>query len=164
MKRSGVVGEATRAFQTFVQHYEDRDVRSGALEYAKDPNADDYTEVYSIYLQTYLSAWLKHGAGVEWSGGDYGAWTRIVVNIADTVMRGEVSCDYVGPGVFEYDPSEPSRAYARPIVGIHQPGYMGSDFLDPDRYAVEVYRWDRRGMHRLQEDYMDYPSTEDYNF
>lgn len=153
MIEHGPTGEATRAFQHFVHHYDDRDVRRSAQIYAEDPNADEHTEIYSIYLQTYLSAWLGRGGGVEWSGANYNAWTRIVVNIADCVMRGQVTCDYEGP----HPPaSNRARAYARPIVGINHPDYMGHDYLDPDRFAVEVYRWDRRGTRQLQEDYSDY--------
>ena len=154
MIEHGPIGEATQAFQTFVRHYDDKDVREMARIYAEDPNADEHTEIWSIYLQTYLSSWLKYGGGVEWSGADYNAWTRIVVNIADCVMRGQVTCDYEG-----FHPpaaSDPSRAYARPIVAIHNPDYLGHDYLDPDRYAVEVYRWNRRGARQLQEDYSDY--------
>lgn len=141
----------SRAFHSFVQSYDTAELRRSAQEYAEDPDMETeppYPVASSAYLQVYLDAWLAVGGGVEWSGGDYTTWLRTVVNVADAVMQQSVSCNFIGTPDRHY-----SDGYARPIIGVHHPRGDGHDYLDPDRYAVAAYRWERRGSGLLQLDY-----------
>lgn len=143
-----------RAFERFVHHYDDYDIRTSAALYAKDPDTTRY-DMPSVYLQTYLDQWLLTGGGVEWSGNNHTTWVRLVVATADAVMRGSVACDYYGPKPPDRDPE---RGYSRPIVAIYEDGSRGEDFLDPDYYAVAAYRWSHRGSGLLQcTDYFEPP-------
>lgn len=138
MIQHGRIGEATDAFERFVHALDDDDLRRSATELAKVALEDRkeylaHRVASSAYLQTYLGEWVRDGAGVEWTGGDFGVYSRTVLNIADGVLRGTINCDYWGD-----DP------YKREIIGIHDPEGDEHDFLEPTGYAVAAYRWDRR--------------------
>lgn len=145
----GRVGEATRAFQRFVNGWDYSFLRSDARRFAAVPleEREQYLadhEASSAYLQTYLGEWVMAGGGVEWTGGDFDVYARTALNIADCVMRGTVNCHYTGE-----DP------YERPIMGIHCPDDGDSDFLERTGYAVAAYRWDRRNSGLLLEEPID---------
>ena len=153
MIERGATGKALGTFEEFVSHYDTPELRRSAQSYVKwcaeEPEMvaeGTHGPHPSVYLQIYLHAWLSNGA-VEWSGGSYVAWTRIVVNLADAAMRDADLCNYISTPPPEWNDS---AAYARPIVGIHDASLDGHDFLDPDLYAVEAYRWDRRDSGLLQ--------------
>lgn len=118
MEETGPVSDARRNFERFAQHL------------PADPGDEEYR-----YLQEYLAQWLEHGDGVAMTGGSYETWLRVAIDIADAVMRHELSLDCTGtPEAGHTD------RIVRRVEGIHQPGYSARRYFERAGYEVVAYQ------------------------
>lgn len=119
MERGGSsIANARRSFEYFARNLQ------------TDPHDVEFN-----YLQEWLGQWLEHGDGPAATGGNYETWLRVCIDIADAVMRHELSLNYAGTEEAGY-----ADARERRIEGLHEPGYTGAYFLDRAGYEAEVYQ------------------------
>jgi hypothetical protein len=78
------------------------------------------------YLGFHLVNWLLDGEGVRMTGGSFETYLRIALHIADLVVQGEISLDYLDTQ------QEPAVHVKRPFLGLTGPHSEG---VDPPQYA-----------------------------
>lgn len=128
VERSGPIYNATEGFKVFIETFD-------ARHSPGDPSG--------LYLQTYLTAWLRNGEGIIETGRNFQTYLRVALNIADATMRRQIDFDYCGTQEENY-----ADRRSRTVEALHEPGDYDSYFADPAQYeqiACEVEFAHREG-------------------
>jgi hypothetical protein len=128
MQQCNTISEARWFFRQFVESWD-------GSPHAPRSQGGNINESEMGYLQEYLAYWIEVGDGIPATGRNFETYMRVVVDIADAVVRGEISCDYKGTEEAGYQ-----DAYQRNVVGIHDEGYAGSRAFEKEHYEVVAYR------------------------
>jgi hypothetical protein len=130
MYKEGPIAEASRALESHAQR-----VRTVA------PEEDD------AYLGDFLKSWLQNGSGIEETGGEYETYLRVVLNLADQALRGELDVNYRGTPEQNYEDARQRR-----IVAIDDEGPTGGYALDRATYEQIRFRFLNAGRGLLEEE------------